>query len=281
MVKTFKTAGLFAIPLAAVCFISCDYDFLGFFASTGLDERLKARGNLEFIDSHNYRQLTLSEKYSFIVVTDIHIKDGRTYGIEELKTVIDDPGNDVKFLVVLGDITQDGAREDLDLFINIAVDFGIPVFPAIGNHDIYFGGWTAWKDLIGSTNYRIDAGSTTLLIMDSANSFFGSDQLDWLETELRDAADRVFVFTHVNLFTKSAGDPQQLTDINERAKIVSILRNKCDAMFMGHVHEWIVNDIGGVKYVNVDAFHAVYQTRKSYCLVSVGADGVKYDFKHL
>jgi len=281
MVKILKKTGLPALLLGAVCFISCNYDFLGFFASTGLEERLKVRDNLVLIDNYNYRPISLGDKYSFIVVTDPHIKDGNTRGIEGLKAVMDDPAADVKFLVILGDITQNGSKKDLELFINIAVEFGIPVFPVIGNHDIYFGGWTAWKDLIGSTNYRIDAGSVTLLIMDSANSFFGRDQLNWLERDLKSAADRVFVFTHVNFFTKSIGDPQQLADVNERAKIISILRNKCDAVFMGHVHEWIVNDVGGVKYIAVDAFHAAFETRKSYCLVSVSADGVKYDFKSL
>jgi predicted phosphodiesterase len=255
---------------------------MGLFASSGLDDRLKERDNFVFLADNNWKTPTLNDAYSFIVVTDIHIQDGNTYGVERLKTVIEDPANNIRFMVVLGDITQNGSESDLKLFLNIAVNnFAVPCFPVIGNHDIYSGNWTVWKELIGSTNYRIDGGSVTLLIMDSANLFIGKEQLDLLERELSGAARHVFVFTHANLFTKRLDDPQQTADVSERARVVSILRNQCDAMFMGHAHEWLVNDIGNVKYITVDAFHATTGTNRSYCLVTVNGDDVRYDFKRL
>jgi len=282
MVKTLKKVGLFAVSLAAVCFFGCGCDFFGLFASSDLDDRLKERDNFVFIADNNWRSLTLNEAYSFIALTDIHIQNGETYGVERLNAVIKNPTNNIKFMVILGDITQNGSESDLKTFINIAVNqFGIPCYPVIGNHDIYSGGWSAWKALIGSTNYRIDGGSATLLIMDSANMFIGKEQLDWLERELKSAARHVFVFSHANLFTKRLDDPQQAADVNERARVVSILRDKCDAMFMGHVHEWSVDDVGGVKYINVDAFHAVNRTDRSYCLVTVNGEDVRYEYRRL
>jgi 3',5'-cyclic AMP phosphodiesterase CpdA len=84
------------------------------------------------------RFISEGDDYSFIVATDIHIQNGETYGFEGLKSVIDDPANNIKFLVVLGDITQNGSRSDLKLFIDIVVNqFGVPCYPVIGNHDLY------------------------------------------------------------------------------------------------------------------------------------------------
>jgi predicted phosphodiesterase len=282
MVKAYKNIRWPALLLAAVCLFGCGYDFFGFFASSGLDDRLKERDNFILLAENDWKAPSFGANYSFIAVTDIHIKNGETYGVEGLKSVIKDPANNIRFMVVLGDITQNGSKSDLELFIDIAVNrFGIPCYPVIGNHDIYSGGWHAWKGLIGSTSYRIDGGSVTLLIMDSANLFLGKAQLDRLEWELKSAAGRVFVFTHANLFTANIEDPQQMTDINERARVVSILRDKCEAVFMGHVHEWFVNEAGGVKYIAVDAFHAASGTRKSYCLVTVNGDDVRYEYKKL
>jgi len=244
-VKIHKRIRLPVVLLCAMLFGGCGYDFFGFFASSDLDDRLKERNNFVFLSDADRVALTLGAEYSFIVVTDIHIKNGHTYGFEGLKAVMEDSGNNIKFMVVLGDVTQNGSRGDLELFINIVKRFGVPCYPVIGNHDLYSGGWSAWRDLIGSTNYRVDGDSATLLIMDSGNMFLGKGQADWLERELRSAVGRVFVFTHANLFTTNIEDPQQMTDINERARVASILRGKCEAVFMGHVHEWYVNEVGG------------------------------------
>lgn len=280
--KTYKKIGLLIILSVVIFLVGCSYDFLGFLASSDLGGRLKERDNFTFLAGNNWRTLELGADYSFIVVTDIHIQNGETYGFEGLKAVIKDSVNNVKFLVVLGDITQNGSRSDLELFIDIAVNrFGVPCYPVIGNHDLYSGGWQVWRELIGSTNYRIDGGSVTLLIMDSANLFLGKKQMNWLEGELRSTTGRVFVFTHANLFTTNIEDPQQMTNIDERARVTSILRDKCEAMFMGHVHEWYTNDIGNVKYITVDAYHAAVNTNKSYCLVRVRGNNIQYEYKRL
>ncbi|GBU22008.1 serine/threonine protein phosphatase [Fibrobacteres bacterium R8-0-B4] len=283
MVKIYKTIFLLIILSVAIFLAACNYDFLGFFASSDLDGRLKERDNLVFIDGNDWRTMALGDDYSFIVVTDVHIQDGEAYGFERLKSVIEDTAGNVKFLVILGDITQNGSRSDLKLFIDIAVNqFGVPCYPVIGNHDLYSGGWQVWRELIGSTNYRIDGGSVTLLIMDSANMFLGKRQMDWLEREVRSASGRrVFVFTHANFFTTQIEDPQQAADINERARVTSILKDKCEAMFMGHVHEWYTNEIGNVKYITVDAFHATVNTNRSYCLIRVRGGNITYEYNRL
>lgn len=254
--------------LAIYFLTGCRNDFLGLYGSSDLDKRLKERDNFNFLDPAS-RTLTLGDEYSFIVLNDIHIENGNAYNLEKLRNVIDD---DIRFVVFNGDITQNGRRQDLEKFLGIANTLGVPCYPVIGNHDVFWGNWSEWKELIGSTRYRIDGDSATLFILDSANAYFGKDQLDWLEEELKSTQSRVFVFSHFNLFERSLTKIQQLTDTRERARIISILKNRCDIMFMGHSHQRLETEAGGVQYISIED----YRKHRSYCRVSVNKNGVRW-----
>jgi len=268
---------IFLILLSGLFYFlsACNVDFLGFFYSNDLDERLAERDNFRYL-SDAQRSLSLGDEYSFIVLTDTHIEDGNAFGLEALADVIA-ANSKIKFTVFLGDISQYGSQKDINKFIEISETFKVPCYPVIGNHDIYFGNWHIWKDLIGSTRYKIDGDGTTLFILDSANAFFGMEQLDWLQREIKNTSGRVFVFTHSNLFVNDLPDIQQLSDMKERARITSMLKNRCDIMFMGHSHERRINEAGNVRYVNIEDF----KDTKVYCLVSVTGAGASYTFEKL
>jgi hypothetical protein len=154
---------------------------------------------------------------------------------------------------------------------------GVPCYPVIGNHDIYFGNWPVWRDMIGSTRFRIDHRNTTLFILDSANAAFGAAQLNWLRNELPTAKNHVFVFTHTNLFVRTPGDIGQITDIRERVRIMSILKGRAEAMLMGHVHQRIIREAGGVNYITIEDF----KDNSTYCRVHVSPGGMWYEFEKL
>jgi predicted phosphodiesterase len=246
----------------------------GLFGSTDLDTRLKEKSNSGFIS--RLSPLTLGDEYSFIVITDIHIEEGNAFGLEKIKTVIEE-NPEIKFAVFCGDITQNGSEQDINKFLEIAGDLPIPAYPVIGNHDIFFGNWPAWKRLIGPTSYRVNGDGTSLFILDSANAFLGKQQIDWLENELKNSKGRDFVFSHHNLFRKPMADIQQLSDTKERARLISLLSGKCDIMFTGHTHERMINEAGGTLYISIEDF----TTYKTYCLVSVKKSGITYEFKKL
>ncbi|GHV88828.1 hypothetical protein AGMMS50267_11880 [Spirochaetia bacterium] len=263
---------------------ACNVDLLGIFGSGDLAPRLEARDTFNFLTPDMRAPPSFGPEYSFIVLSDTHIEDGDAHGLEKLASVIDDA---IKFVVITGDITQYGGRKDVQKFIDIANTLsdltpGVLCYPVIGNHDIYFQNWPVWKELIGSSRYRIDTsdGGTTLFMLDSANAFFGAAQLDWLEEELRTANGHVFVFTHTNLFLgkgTSVVEVSQLTDIRERARIMSVLNGRVDAMFTGHVHQRIIKQIGGVHYITLED----YVKNKTYCRVSVSPSGIEWEFKTL
>ena len=278
MVKNLRTYSIPVLLLGIVfLFCGCRVDLLGLFGSTDLSKRLDAKNNFTFLNRAGAPALDLTAaSYSFIVVSDTHIEDGDAFGLENLKDVVA-ANSEIKFVAVTGDITQNAAEKDILKFIEIADSLGVPCYPAIGNHDIYFGNWSSWKELIGSTMYRRDSGNTTLIVLDTANAYLGKDQLDWLDRELRSSGSRTFVFTHTNLFVENPLELQQLTDTTERARFISILRGRCDYVFTGHLHERIIKEAGGVTCISLEDF----RRQSVYCLVSVSPGGISYKFEKL
>jgi predicted phosphodiesterase len=281
MVKKYSGPRLFGSLLIAVLSLlpACDMDLVGLFASSEPDERFESRDTFRFLTQADL-SLTLPADYSFIVVSDTHIEGGNAYGLEKIRDAAVAGGD--KFVVITGDITNNGRREDLEKFIEIGNSLrnaGIGCYPVIGNHDVFFNNWTNWRDLIGSSTYRVDSpsSSTTLFMLDSANASFGKDQIDWLKDGLKSARSHVFVFTHANLFTEKITDIEQITDNRERARLLSLLDGRCDALFSGHVHNRIVRKAGGVNYITLED----YRGNKTYCRVFVRPSGISWDFEKL
>jgi predicted phosphodiesterase len=276
MVKSILKLFLF-FPLFAILFTGCENGLYDFFYTVDLDERLKEKDSFRFLGAGD-RNPSFGDNYSFIVISDIHLDGGKTGGLEKLQDVITaDPG--IKFIVFLGDNTNNGKERDIETFLSVIGSLTVPCYPVLGNHDLFNNeNWYRWKEKIGSTRYRIDADTATLFILDSANSYIGKKQMDWLENEIKNVKERVFVFTHQNLFaTAPLYNIEDTMTINERARMASILQNKCDIMFMGHIHIRDDNAAGNVKYISVDC----YRDTGNYCFVSVTPFGVTYIFKKL
>jgi len=278
MVKSISKIFLSALSFAVVCLvIGCDYvDLAGLFASNDLDERLEEKDNFRYL-TDDERNTVFPDEFSFIVLTDTHVEDGNINDLEKIKNAITD--NDAKFVTILGDITQNGAEKDFKKVFEFTRSLSVPCYPVIGNHDVYFGNWPQWKKHIGSTRYRVDGGSVTLFILDSANAFIGKAQVDWLEKELKTANGTVFVMTHSDFFVQDKIKIQQLYDPAERARIMSLLHNydKSKMLLMGHSHERVEKEFGDIKCISIED----YKSTRIYCLVKVTKTGVSYEFKKL
>jgi predicted phosphodiesterase len=276
MVKHSVKITLYILLLNLFCLTGCD-DFLDFLTSTDIDKRLAEKDNFKYLGPRGWTTLSLKNEndYSFIVFTDTHIEDGNAFGLEKIADVIHN-NSQIEFAVILGDISDYGAEQDIKKFIEISDLFNVPCYPVIGNHDILFNNWKNWKNLIGSTNYHITGNGINLFILDSANSFFGKQQLDWLEKKIKRAKGNTFVFTHCNFFVNGI-NIQQSSDTNERARIISILKNKCNIVFSGHAHERYINSAGNVKYISIED----YKNKKAYCIVTVKNSVVTYKLEKL
>jgi 3',5'-cyclic AMP phosphodiesterase CpdA len=267
-----------AVCLFLLALSGCRVDIPGFFASADFDKRFQERNTFNFLNQSELKP-AFTAPYSFIVLSDTHIENGNAHGLEKIAGAAQAAG--AQFVVITGDITQNGRRQDLEKLREIAESLRslfIPLYPVIGNHDIYSGGWSQWRELIGSATYCVTSPDTTLIMLDSANANFGKNQLDWLKDRLGEARKNTFVFTHANLFTESIGDMQAFTDTRERARVLSLLKGRCDAVFAGHIHRRIIREAGGVWYITQEDF----VSHSNYCLVRVDAGGgVSWEFKTL
>jgi len=299
MVKSISKILLTALSIAIVCFvIGCDFvDLGGLFASHELNERLGQKNDFKYFESgainedgttsasYNARNMLFPDEFSFIIMTDTHIEDGNTKDVEKIIDVINEiNGNaqklDVKFVAILGDISQNGAEKDIIAATKFMHSLPVPCYPVIGNHDVYFNNWSeGWGKHIGSTRYRVNGGSVTLFILDSANAFFGKSQIDWLEKELKTANGTVFVMTHSDLFVQDKIKIQQLYDPAERARVMSLLYNygKNKMMLMGHSHERVEKEFGDVRYISLED----YKDNQVYMLVTVKNGVISREFYSL
>jgi predicted phosphodiesterase len=268
-------AGMAALLIAGTVLLqSCSIDLFGLFASNDLDTRLSDKNTFNFLSPQDL-SLSLPGEYSFIILNDTHIDDGDAHGLERLASVM----GGAAFAVVNGDITQNGSRKDLQKFIEIARSLGVPCYPVVGNHDIYFNNWTVWKELIGSTCYRIDnsTSSTSIFVLDSATGTLGSAQYEWLEEGLGTAKQHALIFTHTNIFIESPADLVQFSDVRERTRLMDLLKGRAGALFIGHAHKRMIHEAGGVRYITVED----YRDTGVYCRVHVSPEGLSWEFEKL
>jgi len=208
----------------------------------------------------------LPESYSFLIITDPHIKNDNHRRLEKLPAACLPTDS---FVVFTGDATTTGSKEELSLFSFYIKKMPIPVYPVIGNHDIYRNNWHTWIEAMGKSVYRIDSGSTTLIMLDSANGILGSRQIDWLEQQLQNINKHVFIFSHCNFFIPRGTVIQQFSNLTERNRVINICANKVEAVFTGHSHKLYSHVAKGVPYVNMDDF----RDKGTYCRVNVSPDG--------
>ncbi len=175
------------------------------------------------------------------------------------------------FISIGGDITYNGNDGNdwkiWDSETAIWRKDNIPVFPALGNHDLhgnrqialanYFARFPELKD---SCYYSVRAANTLMLVLDSSLDELSGAQGQWLTQELSDIPsdiDFVLVVLHHPPYTSSSnakkyggghsarGPEQKLAEMLEsrqqklRARII---------VFSGHVHNYERHEHGGVTY---------------------------------
>lgn len=175
------------------------------------------------------------------------------------------------FVCFTGDIVYNGNdTNDWRIWDNetsIWRDKKIPIYPALGNHDLhgdenialvnYFQRFPALKN---SRYYSVKAANTLTLVLDSALAETDGPQGQWLARKLDSIAsdvDFVFLIFHHPPYTSSSDDrkfggghsarlpEQQLAKMLENRQAHARVRF---VVFSGHVHNYERHEHGGVTY---------------------------------
>lgn len=128
-----------------------------------------------------------TNNYQFITASDLHINE---YS-EPLQLLFDflDSGNEqIKFLVIAGDIT-DGLKRQLRAARKQFADWNkLPSYIIAGNHDLYFS-WEEYLKQFGSSTYSFEITTPTakdlIITLESGSGTLGKKQTLWLEQQLK------------------------------------------------------------------------------------------------
>jgi acid phosphatase type 7 len=175
------------------------------------------------------------------------------------------------FVCFTGDIVYNGYDvndwKTWDTETSIWRDKGIPVYPALGNHDLHgeekiaLGNYfQRFPDLKNSRYYSVRAANTLTLALDSSLDETSSPQGQWLAAKLDNIpadVDFVFLMFHHPPYTSSSdaklfggGHSARATE-QHLAKMLEERQPQTRARFVvfsGHVHNYERHEHGGVTY---------------------------------
>ncbi len=175
------------------------------------------------------------------------------------------------FIGFTGDIVYNGNDTDdwktWDSETSIWREKGIPIFPALGNHDLHGDPAVAlgnyfqrFPDLKNSRYYSVRASNVLLLVLDSALDETSGPQGQWLASKLDNIpaeVDFVFVMLHHPPYTSSSDEKKFGGGHSSRSPEHVLAKMREDrqthtrarfVVFSGHVHNYERHEHGGVTY---------------------------------
>jgi Icc-related predicted phosphoesterase len=178
---------------------------------------------------------------------------------------------DPAFICFTGDIVYNGYDADdwkvWDTETSIWREKKIPIYPALGNHDLHgkeevaLGNYfQRFPDLKNSLYYSVRAANTLTLVLDSSLEEASGPQGQWLAGKLDHIpadVDFVFVMLHHPPYTSSSDDKKfgggHSARAQEQALAKMLEARQAHAryrmvVFSGHVHNYERHEHGGVTY---------------------------------
>ena len=175
------------------------------------------------------------------------------------------------FICFTGDIVYNGNDVDdwkvWDSETKIWRDKSIPIFPALGNHDLHgkqqvaLGNYFArFPQLKGSRYYSVRAANVLLLVLDSSLEEITGPQGEWLAAKLDHVpsdVDFVLIMDHHPPYTSSSDEHTFGGGHTARASeqaLAKMLEERQEharyrmVFFSGHVHNYERHEHGGITY---------------------------------
>ena len=180
-----------------------------------------------------------NQKIVFALLTDLHItKTGNAD--EDLRQAVEqiNASGDIEFVLVTGDITEEGDRESLQKAKDILARLNMKHYVIPGNHETKWSesGVTAFGDIFGGERFQTEYkgflffGFNTGPLMRMADGHVAPQDIDWLKEELEKAgkSQPVFLVTHYPL---QPGDVDNWYDLTDAVRPYNIR-----AFLGGHYH---------------------------------------------
>ena len=140
--------------------------------------------------------------------------------------------------VILGDMVVSGRAYHYYRFRQQLGRLRTLLYPVLGNHDLKHAGRDFFTNIFGPTYYSSCLGLNTFLFLDNAAGSIDSQQMEWLETQLKNnQGNRLYVFMHQPLFDPRPGQSYAMSDRAQAKKLQELFtRAKVTAVFTSHLH---------------------------------------------
>lgn len=161
------------------------------------------------------------------------------------------------FVIVAGDLVDTGLPAEYARYAAWASSLGVPVYAAVGNHDLYNSGWSSFRAVVGRSFYSFAVGARTFHVLDSGNGTLGRVQLELLSAALAADPGPKVVVCHYPLYNGEDTQYYKLTNAAERAFLLDLFaRNGVELLLEGHSHatrhtpigpmdEWLCSSLTG------------------------------------
>lgn len=215
--------------------------------------------------------------FSFIVVGDTHVGHpaGQIFA-DQVSSLLQ--GGDA-FVVVAGDVTQAGLDTEYEAFKGLLSALNISYRAAIGNHDIYFGGWDRWKRHLGRSIYSFDADNVHFVMLDSGNGLLGEGQLEWLRQDLAQTTQpHKIVVSHYPPWIGRFSSIFKMSSEEEAAVLKDILNSYgVELMFSGHYHGYDEVVLNSTRYIVTGGMNNLidFGNQKNYVRVFVEGSSIR------
>lgn len=220
-------------------------------------------------------------QFTFAVFGDSHL--GSRFG-EVLQSAIDQVKSyGDAFVVSVGDITDSGASDQYQNFIDAFSQAGILFRPALGNHDIFFDGWSNFRDKFVTATYSFNADNVHFVILDSANGVLGQKQLTWLDQNLEQTDKPIkIIVTHTPPYTGSFPSIWRMSSDEEVAIFKDICyRRDVSLVFSGHYHGFRETKIANTQFVTTGAVNTFTEIGEHKHFVRVRIDGTQFSYEKI
>lgn len=279
-----------AIALTATAIWGCNQlDIKGMFMPTGEGVQTRFEQSMKMNEGLYVGTVNAEENYVVYTATDPHIDQTN----RNLNTFNDALRNDAQaaFGVILGDCID--VRDNLPKYLEaLAYDpdrhaYDPQIYHVLGNHDLYFRGWTNFKEQVGPSVFWFEVAFSTgkdlYISLDTATGTLGSKQTKWFRnflTEKRENYRHCIILTHTNLFyTDNSQSSSGNMPMEEVYSLLELLgRHNVSLVLQGHDHYREDLTYDNVRYTVLGTIKDEAEAPE-YLKLTVSDAGISFDWQ--
>lgn len=222
--------------------------------------------------------------FKFAFFTDLHVSESKMEAADDLLNAVNEvnASGNIDFVLVSGDITQNGDRNSLVEAKQILQKLKIPFYIVAGNHDFRWttSGPIVFDEVFGDNKFSFThkgckfIGFTTTPLTNSGNGFIMNQDIVWMKKELSKVAKKmpIYVVTHYPLQTGDVDNWYSMTDILRKYNVQSMLG--------GHYHRNTFLNYDGIPGVILRSTLRGKETLGGYSILTV-ADSLSITEKRI